>query len=235
MGYDVSLNHVTLPSVKYMPPVNSRKVPSAKPLAAVKQEATKGSNSTLAHKNLKRKSAGQTKACNDLGSWSVINSQGADGSGVTSVKDVNSTKTPSAERLREPLPCHGRKELISLLKQAIQSPNDQASHFPAPKRKRVAALPGKPDRELVYLTPMPLHSSGIAVAGAGLRNKGLLHMLDLNIDRLNCIFFLYLNIFFLLLGNDKNKKEGPCAGTKGFRAPEVRHHNQLNALTLNHS
>ncbi|KAJ0106350.1 hypothetical protein Patl1_18379 [Pistacia atlantica] len=159
----------------------------------INQEATKGSNSTLEHKNLKRKAAGQAKACNDLGSWSMINSQGADGSGITSTKDVTSTKTPSAERLREPLPCHGRKELISLLQQAMQSPNHQTLHFPAPMRKRVAAPPGKVDRELVYLTPMPLHSSGIAVAGAGLRNKG----------------------------NAKNKKEGPCAGTKGFRAPEV--------------
>ncbi|KAJ0048440.1 hypothetical protein Pint_15773 [Pistacia integerrima] len=193
VGYDVRLNHVTLPSAKYIPPTNSRKVPSGKTLAAVNQEATKGSNSTLEHKNLKRKAAGQAKACNDLGSWSMINSQGADGSGITSAKDVTSTKTPSAERLREPLPCHGRKELISLLQQAMQSPNHQTLHFPAPMRKRVAAPPGKVDRELVYLTPMPLHLSGIAVAGAGLRNKG----------------------------NAKNQKEGPCAGTKGFRAPEV--------------
>lgn len=29
-------------------------------------------------------------------------------------------------------------------------------------------------------------------------------------------------LFHLLLGDGKYKKEGPCVGTKGFRAPEVK-------------
>ncbi|XWS49671.1 hypothetical protein CRYUN_Cryun12cG0023100 [Craigia yunnanensis] len=37
------------------------------------------------------------------------NSKGADGSGITSAKDV-SGRTPSAERLREPLPCQGKMD-----------------------------------------------------------------------------------------------------------------------------
>ncbi|ESR53427.1 hypothetical protein CICLE_v10018937mg [Citrus x clementina] len=142
--------------------------------------------------DLKRKVVRQTNVHNDLGSRNIINSQGADGSGITSAKEATSTRTP-AERLREPLPCQGRKELISLLQKALRNPNYEASDCPAPRRKRVVAPPGKVGKELVYITPMPLHSNGIAVAGAGLMNKG----------------------------NGKQKKDGPCAGTKGFRAPEV--------------
>ncbi|KAF9689754.1 hypothetical protein SADUNF_Sadunf01G0125100 [Salix dunnii] len=118
----------------------------------------KGFKSTLEAKNVKRKAVGN-----------IMKSQGADGSGITSVKDATSARTPSAERLKEPLP-------------------SQAS-----MRKRIAA-PGKVDGRHIYVTPMPLHSTGITVAGIGLvKNK--------------C--------------DGKNKKEGPCVGTKGFRAPEV--------------
>ncbi|KAL5750835.1 hypothetical protein ACOSP7_025438 [Xanthoceras sorbifolium] len=192
VGYDVSFDQATVPCAKYIPPSHSRKIPSAKFMDAVKHEAMRGSKFILEPKNLKKKAVGQVKGSNDLGSRNVLNSQGADGSGITSVKDVTSTRTPSAERLREPLPCQGRKELISLLQEAMRSQNHEALHIPAAMRKRVAAPPGKLDRELVYLTPMPVHSSGIAVAGL-MKNKG----------------------------NGKHKREGPCAGTKGFRAPEV--------------
>ncbi|KAK9203399.1 hypothetical protein WN943_013653 [Citrus x changshan-huyou] len=188
--FDGSFNQATLPGTKYVPPVNGRKVPGAKSLVAVKQDTRKGSN--LEPKDLKRKVVRQTNVHNDLGSRNIINSQGADGSGITSAKEATSTRTP-AERLREPLPCQGRKELISLLQKALRNPNYEASDCPAPRRKRVVAPPGKVGKELVYITPMPLHSNGIAVAGAGLMNKG----------------------------NGKQKKDGPCAGTKGFRAPEV--------------
>ena len=61
---------------------------------------------------------------------------------------------------------------------AMQSPNYESQSVPASKRKRVAALPHKVDRKLVYPTPMPLYSTGIAVAGASLiKNKGVLSML----------------------------------------------------------
>ncbi|KAK2648145.1 hypothetical protein Ddye_015634 [Dipteronia dyeriana] len=194
VGCDIRYDHATFPFSKYIPPSHGRKIPSAKFVDAVKHDATRGPKSILEPKNLKKKTGGQVKASNDVGSRNVLNSQGADGSGITSAKDVTSTKIPSAERLREPLPCHGRKELISLLQDAMRSKNHEASHIPAPMRKRVAAPPGKLDGELVYLTPMPVHPSGISVAGGGsMKNKG----------------------------NGKHKREGPCAGTKGFRAPEV--------------
>nr|CAN63357.1 hypothetical protein VITISV_011477 [Vitis vinifera] len=52
----------------------------------------------------------------------------------------------------------------------------------------------------VYISPMPLR---IVVAGARLlKNKGSI-------------------TFNLFLGDGKQKREGPCVGTKGFRAPEV--------------
>ncbi|KAM4085547.1 hypothetical protein ACJW30_10G036000 [Castanea mollissima] len=194
MGYDSSINRVMVQNAKSTPPTKGGKFLAAKTLQAVNQETTKVSKSTLDPKNLKKKASGQGKGHNDLGSWNVIKSQGADGSGITSVKDVTSTRTPSAERRREPMPCQGRKELISLLQETMQSPNHEASSVPAPMRKRVAATPGKVDSKLGYITPMPLHSSVIGVAGAGLIKKR---------------------------GDGKHKREGPCVGTKGFRAPEV--------------
>lgn len=171
MGYDSSINRVMVQNAKSTPPTKGGKFPAAKTLQVVNQETTKVSKSTLDPKNLKRKASGQGKGHNDLGSWSVIKSQGADGSGITSVKDVTSTRTPSAERRREPMPCQGRKELISLLQETMQSPNHEASSVPAPMRKRVAATPGKVDSKLGYITPMPLHSSVIGCAGAGLIKK----------------------------------------------------------------
>ncbi|RVW50822.1 Cell division cycle 7-related protein kinase [Vitis vinifera] len=116
----------------------------------------------------------------------------------------NMKKKPDffVRKAKEPLPCQGRKELISLAQEAMQNPNHESSRGPASKRKRVAAPPGeeeKVDKKFVYISPMPLHAAGIAVAGAGLlKNKG----------------------------DGKQKREGPCVGTKGFRAPE--HCNQLS-------
>ncbi|KAA8526014.1 hypothetical protein F0562_007886 [Nyssa sinensis] len=193
-GYDVRFNHVPIPHANSLPPTKSRKLLTAKFLEVVNLEAEKGSRSLSLPKTLKKKAVDQAKALIDLGSRNTIKSQGADGSGITSAKDATSTRTPSAERLREPMPCQGRKELISLVQEAMQGPNHEPVSVPASKRKRVAAPPGKVDRKLVYHTPMPLHYTGIAVAGAGLlSNKG----------------------------DGKNKREGPCVGTKGFRAPEV--------------
>ncbi|KAJ6706082.1 CELL DIVISION CYCLE 7-RELATED PROTEIN KINASE [Salix purpurea] len=180
---DVSFNNVAVSNAKYIPPSKSRRFPGTKFLDAVDVGAIKGWDSTLEAKNVKRKPV-----------RNIMKSQGADGSGITSVKDATSARTPSAERLREPLPCLGRKELISLLHETMQSPNHEASSVPASMRKRIAAPPRKADGRHIYLTPMPLHSTDIAAAGIGLaKNKG----------------------------DGKNKKEGPCVGTKGFRAPEV--------------
>ena len=99
-------------------------------------------------------------------------SQPADVSGVTSAKDPTSTKA-SLDRLKQPMPYKGRKELMNFLHEAMQSPNKNTVPPPVSQRKRVAAPFGNVDRKLVMLTPMPLRSGGSAVAGSGmLNNKG---------------------------------------------------------------
>ncbi|XP_050230192.1 uncharacterized protein LOC126679245 [Mercurialis annua] len=183
-GNDASLKPTTFPNAKSAAPTKPRRFPVAKSLGAVKQEATKGSKPTLESNNAKRRVMNRPKADDNLNGWNIMRSQGADGSGITSVKDVTSTRTPSAERLREPLPSQGRKELINLLQETLHSPSNKASSIPASMRKRIAAPPRKVDERLLYPTPMPVHSTGCAKDG-------------------------------------KPKKEGPCVGTKGFRAPEV--------------
>ncbi|KAL0296319.1 UNVERIFIED_CONTAM: Cell division cycle 7-related protein kinase [Sesamum radiatum] len=151
----------------------------------------KVSKSLLPPGNLKNK---VDKAKVDTSSRNIIKSQGADVSGITSAKDATSTRTPSAERLREPLPSQGRKELISLVQEALQGGNHVSVKAPISKRKRVAAHPGDTDSKFLYPTPMPLHANGIAIGGAGLvKSKG----------------------------DGKHRREGPCVGTKGFKAPEV--------------
>ncbi|XP_062200791.1 uncharacterized protein LOC133903425 [Phragmites australis] len=120
-------------------------------------------------------------------------SQAADVSGVTSAKDPTSTKT-SLDRLKQPMPYKGRKELMNFLHEAMQSPNKNTLPAPVSQRKRVAAPFGSVDRKLFTLTPMPLRSGGSAVAGSGMFNNK---------------------------GHGKHRREGPCVGTKGFRAPEV--------------
>ncbi|KAH1106457.1 hypothetical protein J1N35_010225 [Gossypium stocksii] len=191
MGYDLSLHHNSVPA-KVIHPANSSKFLNAKSREGINIEMTKGSRLTLEPKNMK-KATDKRKVHNDACSWNKINSQGADGSGITSAKDVTA-RTPSAERVREPLPCQGRKELISLAQEAMQHPNHGVSRVPAAMRKRVAASPGKVDRQVLHPTPMPLNSISFAISGDGFtKNKG----------------------------DGKHKREGPCAGTKGFRAPEV--------------
>lgn len=115
----------------------------------------------------------QSKSKNDRGSGKVMKSQGADGSGVTSAKDVTSTRTSFAEKLRKTLPSQGRKELINFLQEALYGPNQEQQSIPAPMRKRIPAPRGKVESELVCITPMPLNSTGVDVTGAGfLKNKG---------------------------------------------------------------
>ncbi|WOG87056.1 hypothetical protein DCAR_0206276 [Daucus carota subsp. sativus] len=103
-------------------------------------------------------------------------------------------KLLSGERPREPIPSKGRKELISLAQKTMYGPNDEVASSASIKRKRTAAPAEKVDNNIIYVTPMPLHSSGVAIPGAG---------------------------FIQSRGQMMNKKEGPCVGTKGFRAPEV--------------
>lgn len=163
-----SFDHVPLPLSKSSPSTKDKKFMRGK------FEGIVGSKATLEPNNMKKMAnADPLKTHPDFGGRNIFRSQGADGSGITSTKDVTSTRTPSAERLREPLPSLGRKELISLAQHAMQGPNQDAINIPASQRKRVAA-PGKVDEKIVYLSPMPLHSMGVAVTGAGLmRSKGV--------------------------------------------------------------
>ncbi|EFH44352.1 kinase [Arabidopsis lyrata subsp. lyrata] len=161
-----------------------------KSLDATNRGTNKSYQKTLTPNSLK-KAAGKTTARNDMSRWERLNSQGAEGSGLTSAKDVTSTRNnPSGEKRREPLPCHGRKALLDFLQETMSVPipnHEVSSKAPTSMRKRVAALPGKAEKELLYLTPMPLHSVSRPEA----------------------------------VGNIIQKKDGPCSGTKGFRAPEV--------------
>ncbi|PKA58900.1 Cyclin-dependent kinase F-4 [Apostasia shenzhenica] len=120
-------------------------------------------------------------------------SQTADISGVTSARDQTSTKTTPVNHFNQPMPCKGRKELLNFVHEAMQNSQNYKS-VPISQRKRVAALKAQTDRRHVILTPMPLHYGGYTVAGSGIfKNKAI----------------------------GKQKREGPCVGTKGFRAPEV--------------
>nr|GEX65518.1 probable serine/threonine-protein kinase Cdc7 [Tanacetum cinerariifolium] len=181
--HDASFGSVPPPHPESLPPSKSRKYTSSKALIAGTH-----SKSLLSPKNLKRK----TDQVKDLNMQNVMKSQGADGSGITSTKDA----TSKAERFRQPIPSTGRKELLNLAHKAIQSRDHEIISTPSMKRKRVAAPPTNIDNKFMYLTPMPLQSTGISVARTG---AGLLKY----------------------KGEGKQRKEGSCVGTKGFRSPEV--------------
>ncbi|XP_062073882.1 uncharacterized protein LOC133778073 [Humulus lupulus] len=182
VGCNAHTDQVKLPNTSSAL-TKDRKLPNTKSSETARLKTTNDYKSTLGMKNIRRKALTQTKTRNnDLGGWNVSKSQGADGSGIT-----------SADRLREPLPCQGRKELINLAQEARQSINHESSTVLSPMRKRIAAPPQNVDKTLVYLNPMPLVSTGIGAGSSHLMNRG----------------------------NRKIKKEGHCVGTKGFRAPEV--------------
>lgn len=143
----------------------------------------------------KRKRSNKSPVGGDprIGNKSKHGGQAADISGVTSAKDPTSTKT-QLDRLKQPMPYKGRKELMNFLHEAMHSPKQKTLEAPVSQRKRVAAPVSSGDRKLFVLTPMPLRSGGSAVAGTGMFNSK---------------------------GQGKQRREGPCVGTKGFRAPEV--------------
>lgn len=113
-------------------------------------------------------------------------------------KDITSARTPSGGNKREPLPSQGRKELLNLLHEAQQSPQREAPLVPASQRKRVAAPQERVKRDsskIIYVSPMPLHPN-FNTTTAGYNG------LPKNKDQ-------------------KFKRDGPCVGTRGYRAPEV--------------
>lgn len=183
----------TICRTKSLQPAKRRKLMDTTYVDAVNNNAGKVCRSLLPPGNLKRK-VDKAKVITEASSRNIIKSQGADGSGITSAKDATSTRTLSAERLREPLPSHGRRELLSLVQEALQGGNHESVGAPKSKRKRVAALAGDAGSKLLHITPMPLHANGLAIRGAGLLKSK---------------------------GDGKPAREAPCAGTKGFKAPEV--------------
>ncbi|KAL0923298.1 hypothetical protein M5K25_007349 [Dendrobium thyrsiflorum] len=190
-----NVNPNSLPETKSRSIIHSRKFIDHALLENAKKETANESKKVLTSKSSKKKA--QT---GDIDGLSIVNrskqvSQTADGSGLTSTKDQTSNRTP-VDWLKQPIPCKGRKELINFVHKAMHRPQNlkPVSNGPSSQRKRVAAPMSKTDTRLLILTPMPLHSGGNPVAGAGiLRNKA----------------------------SGKVKREGPCVGTKGFRAPEV--------------
>ncbi|XP_027357218.1 probable serine/threonine-protein kinase cdc7 [Abrus precatorius] len=180
------------------PLVQDKKLGGSKCLTSNKRVLADYKNYSELNRHVKQKAyAGSLKNCPDKAAGSLLRAQGTDGSGITSAKDVTSTRTASAERLREPIPFRGRKELISLVKNSMQCANNSSIKGPSSHRKRVTAPSGKVDGKIFYLTPMPLHST--TVAAGLLRSKG----------------------------DGKHKREGSCVGTKGFRAPEVLFRSQF--------
>ncbi|KAI3453457.1 hypothetical protein Pfo_010120 [Paulownia fortunei] len=164
-------DNIPIPQTKSLTPAKSRKSMNTRLLEAVNKNAGKVPMSLLPPGNLKKK-VDKAKVFTDTSSRNIIKSQ---------------------ERLREPLPSQGRKELLSLVQEAMQGGNHESVNAPISKRKRVAAPPGDAD-SFLYPTPMPLNANGIAIRGAGLLKSK---------------------------GDGKPRREGPCAGTKGFKAPEV--------------
>lgn len=189
-----SFVHVPLPRSKTTHLNKERKVEKGENLG-VNGRPRVEFQSNLEPKNMKKRvSTDSLKAYPGSSGKHIFKNQGGEGSGVTSTKDATSTRTASAERRREPVPCIGRKELLNLAQSAMQSPNPDSVNILASQRKRVSAPPNSVNRKHFYLTPMPLYSDGVAIAGAGLLEGK---------------------------GDGKHKREGPCVGTKGFRAPEV--------------
>ncbi|XP_051144396.1 uncharacterized protein LOC127260611 isoform X2 [Andrographis paniculata] len=164
---------------------------------AVNKNTGKVSKSVLLPVGLKKR-VGKATAITDSSSKNSIKSHGADVSVITSARDVSSTRTSSAERLKEPLPqlvsSRGREELVRMLQEAMHGGSHTSSIAATSKRKRVAAPPADAKRKCFYPTPMPLYSNGLPVGTTGLPDGK---------------------------ADGKGNQDGPCAGTKGFKAPEV--------------
>ncbi|CAJ1948988.1 unnamed protein product [Sphenostylis stenocarpa] len=184
-----SSNHVSLSSGS-APLVRDKNLGRSKSLTSNKRTLADYKNYSELNRHVKQKAyTGPLKSCPDKAGGSFLRAQGTDGSGITSARDA-STKTASAERLREPLPSHGRKELISFVN-TMKCANNSSTIGPSSQRKRVTAPSSRVDGKIFHITPMPMHSST------------------------NCAGLLRIK------GDGKQKKEGSCVGTKGFRAPEV--------------
>lgn len=134
-------------------------------------------------KNVKAAVASHTKTSTSLckGKQPLNKSQVAlDDSGVTSLKDMPSSKTRPADSMRQPaIPSYnGRKEILKLAKEAMQAPKHKTSTVIALKSKRILAPPEKIDKKVAFFSPMPLQSSGVPIVSSGLRgHKGVCYSL----------------------------------------------------------
>lgn len=160
--------------------------------ASMRKETANDANKNLP-KNIKRKSTrNNVETLNSIDGHNKHGSQTAD-SGLTSTKDPVRTRSADGRAKPPIVPSKGRKELINFIREEMQSPKNVEMSGPVSQRKRIAAPSGKMNDKLIIPTPMPLLFNGSAIAGAGLISDG----------------------------KEKARKEGPCVGTKGFRAPEV--------------
>ncbi|KAI9087046.1 hypothetical protein K1719_031007 [Acacia pycnantha] len=149
--------------------IKCRKFPNVNFLEAANQQTSNASKSILDPKDNRRKTVVHSKTKNDRGSGQVMKSQGADGSGVTSAKDVTSARTSLERRLSLVKP--RRKELINILQETWLAPNQEPSN--TRMRKRVPAPRNKMESEHVYISPMPLNSIANDATDAGLlKSKG---------------------------------------------------------------
>lgn len=165
-------NNIPLPSGS-APVVQDKNLGGIKSLTSNKRELIDYRKYSELNRHMKPKAnTGNLKNCPDKAVANLLRAQGTDGSGITSAKDVTSTKTASADRLREPIPFKGRKEYINLVQNSMQCANNSSMKSPSSQRKRVTAPSGKVDGRTLYLTPMPLHSSAVAVGL--LRSKGMI-------------------------------------------------------------
>lgn len=152
--------------------VQDKNLGGSKSLTSNKRDLANYKKYSELNRHVKQKAyAGPLKTCLDKAGGSLLRAQGTDGSGVTSVKDVTSTRTASAERLREPVPSCSRKEYRDLVQTTLQYASSSSIKGPASQRKRVTAPSGKIDSKTVYITPMPLHPT---VPAAFLRSKGMI-------------------------------------------------------------
>ncbi|KAJ7549845.1 hypothetical protein O6H91_07G071900 [Diphasiastrum complanatum] len=115
--------------------------------------------------------------------------------------------TLSEDLRKEPLPRAGRRELIDYVVKTVNSPqNNEAPSFPVSQRKRVAA-PKKQKRQgfdaKQKFAPENM-SHSIAKASYSFIADGW------NLPQKN-----------KNAGLQRMRKDGPCVGTKGYRAPEV--------------
>ncbi|RZR75819.1 hypothetical protein BHM03_00000323 [Ensete ventricosum] len=160
------------------------------------KEATNDSKKQHLTKSLKRSERSAMDVLPKHDNRYRCGSQAADVSGVTSAKDPTSART---DKLKQPIPCKGRKELINFLHEAMQTPGAKEEAVPTCHRKRVAAPLGKMERKPVIPTPMPLQYGGNPVAGSGTcSNKKLREWCVLNTKRPDFLEVIPRSLFDLV-------------------------------------